>query len=118
MQFENIRNDQKCSSERHSDDLSEIFNSLNISKVQSFTDTEIQQELDNANITKSEAIAYAISLIKTSDSNKLTQGARILRRLLSGSDNIPIKEVISSNIVPTLIQALVISNEEFALEVL
>ncbi|CAG9316485.1 unnamed protein product [Blepharisma stoltei] len=98
--------------------VTELFSTLSVKKFQLYPDSLIQTELQRANLTEDDSIKYAATLINSSISTQQMTGAVIIRRLLSKETGVPFQKVIQANILPTLIQLIPFSDEQFSCEVL
>ncbi|CAG9335233.1 unnamed protein product [Blepharisma stoltei] len=98
------------------EEANELSSTLNIQKFHPLQDFLIESELKNANLFEDDAIKYATILINSSLSSQQLAGALILRRLTCKAE-IPYQKVIQSNILPSLIQLIPYSDEQFIYEV-
>ncbi|CAG9335231.1 unnamed protein product [Blepharisma stoltei] len=98
------------------EEANELSSTLNIQKFHPLQDFLIESELKNANLSKDDAIKYATILISSSLSSQQLAGALILRRLMYKAE-IPYQKVIQSNVLPSLIQLISYSDEQFIYEV-
>ncbi|CAG9334078.1 unnamed protein product [Blepharisma stoltei] len=116
MDCDNDRNDNPPQIESNQDTLSELFTNLNIHKAKS-SDFSADFELNQLNLPNEDLIKCAISLIQAEDSTSHIKAAHIIRNLTCKETDPPFQQIMSSWIIPHLIQLIPNYDETFALEI-